>query len=70
MNPIISPKFQRLKWLGPLSQLACIAAIGLERLGNPALDFSVGALIGFSIVGNLAFLIYFGTECRLKSGRS
>ena len=69
MNPINSPNLQRLKWLGPPAQLALIAAIMLGRIENPSFDFSIGALTGFSIVGNLAFLLYFGSEHRLNSRR-
>ena len=42
--------------LGPLSGLAFILSIFLGRLGNPDLDFLSGFLIGFSIVGNLAYI--------------
>lgn len=43
-------------WLGYAAQIALVLGISLERLENPALDFVTGFLIGFSIVGNLAFI--------------
>jgi hypothetical protein len=42
--------------LGPLSGLAFVLSIFLERLQDPNLDFISGFLIGFSIVGNLAYI--------------
>ena len=42
--------------LGPLSALAFILSVFLGRLGNPDLDFLSGFLIGFAIVGNLAYI--------------
>ena len=44
-----------LYWLGAAAQLALALGIILQRLENPSLDFITGFLIGFSIVGNLAF---------------
>jgi len=44
---------QLIRWLGPLAQLALVGAIALGRLENPELDFVIGALTGFSLVGNL-----------------
>ena len=43
-------------WLGYAAQIALVLGIFLGRLENPAFDFVNGVLIGFSIVGNLAFL--------------
>ena len=43
-------------WLGASAQLALVLGIFLQRLENPNLDFATGFLIGFSIVGNLAFI--------------
>ena len=42
--------------LGPLSGLAFILSIFLGRLEDSNLDFISGFLIGFSIVGNLAYI--------------
>jgi hypothetical protein len=42
--------------LGPLSALAFILSVFLGRMQNPDLDFLSGFLIGFSIVGNLAYI--------------
>ncbi len=46
--------------LGLIAQLALIAAIVLGRLDTLNLDFIIGMLYGFSLVGNLAFLIVVG----------
>lgn len=43
-------------WLGAAAQLALVLGIMIQRLDNPDLDFINGFLIGFSIVGNLAFI--------------
>jgi hypothetical protein len=43
-------------WLGYAAQIALVLGISLERLENPTLDFITGFLIGFSIIGNLAFI--------------
>jgi hypothetical protein len=42
--------------LGPLSALAFILSVFLGRLHNPNLDFLSGFLVGFAIVGNLAYI--------------
>ena len=42
--------------LGPLAGLAFILSVFLGRMQNPDLDFLSGFLIGFSIVGNLAYI--------------
>jgi hypothetical protein len=54
----ISPHWRKqlLIALGPLAWLAFLASIVLERLGNPDLDFLIGFLTGFSIVGNLVYI--------------
>ena len=44
-----------ITWLGAAAQIAFVLGIILSRLDNPNLDFLTGFLIGFSIVGNLAF---------------
>ncbi len=43
-------------WLGAAAQVALVLAIMIQRLDNPEWDFINGFLIGFSIVGNLAYL--------------
>ncbi len=45
--------------LGGISQLALVLGIFLGRLDNPhpSLDFISGMLMGFSLVGNLAYLV-------------
>ena len=54
----ISPesRIRLLMALGPLSSLAFILSVILSRLQNPNLDFLSGFLIGFAIVGNMAFV--------------
>ena len=49
-------------WLGYAAQIALAFSILLERLGNPALDFISGLLLGFSLVGNLAFIFAIARE--------
>lgn len=44
-------------YLGGAAQIALVAAILLGRLDQPGLDFIAGALLGFSLVGNLTFLV-------------
>ena len=44
-------------WLGCAAQIALVLGISLEWLNNPTLSFLSGILIGFSLVGNLAFLV-------------
>ena len=44
-------------YLGAAAQLALVLGILLGRIEKPGLDFVTGMLIGFSIVGNLAFLV-------------
>jgi hypothetical protein len=43
--------------LGAAAQLALVLGIFLGRLEIQNLDFLIGMLYGFSIVGNLAFLM-------------
>ena len=47
---------QLLLVLGPLAWLAFVISVFLGRLEYPHLDFLVGFLTGFSIVGNLAYI--------------
>jgi len=49
---------QYFTYLGAAAQLALVLGILLQRLDNPGLDFFVGMLMGFSIVGNLAYLSF------------
>jgi multisubunit Na+/H+ antiporter MnhB subunit len=44
--------------LGAIAQIAFVIAIILSRFENPDLAFFEGMLLGFSIVGNLAYLVY------------
>ncbi len=55
---LVKPKDQArfFTWLGAISQIAFALAILLGRVSNPVLDFWAGALLGFSLVGNLAYL--------------
>jgi hypothetical protein len=43
--------------LGGSAQVALVLAIVLGRLEVPNLDFIIGMLYGFSMVGNLAFIV-------------
>jgi len=54
----LSPETRRkyFTWLGAAAQIALVFGILLQRLEIPALDFFTGMLLGFSIVGNLAFI--------------
>ena len=69
IKPWISSKnrARTLTWLGYAAQIALVLGISLERLENPALDFIQGFLIGFSIVGNLAY-IYISTQYFNENG--
>jgi hypothetical protein len=49
-------RIQILTALGPLAWLALIASTVLGRLDNPSLDFVIGFLVGFTIVGNLVYI--------------
>ena len=51
--------------LGAAAQVALVLAIFLGRLEIPNIDFLVGMLYGFSMVGNLAFLTQVG---RMRKG--
>ena len=43
--------------LGTAAQLALVLGVFLGRMDIPNLDFLIGMLYGFSMTGNLAFLI-------------
>ena len=43
--------------LGACAQFTLVVAIMLGRLDLPNLDFLIGMLYGFSLTGNLAYLI-------------
>jgi hypothetical protein len=58
---------QLLTALGPLAWLAITLSIFLGRMENPDLDFINGFLLGFSIVGNLAYI--YVTTRYLKENR-
>ncbi len=53
-----SPQFFTL--LGAMAQLALVLGIFLGRIvdAHPILNFISGMLVGFSLVGNLAFIIF------------
>ena len=55
---------QLLVALGSLAGLAFILSIFLGRLNNPDLDFITGFLVGFSIVGNLAYIFVVSRNLR------
>ena len=57
-----------IKLLFPLAQLAFVAGILLGRLEISGFDFLIGALMGFSMVGNLAYLVNY-RRTRLSSGK-
>jgi hypothetical protein len=57
-----------LKWLGPAAQLALACALFLERFQDPALDFPIGFLIGFSLIGSLAYLCITAKESTPQIG--
>lgn len=40
------------------AQIAFVLGMVLSRLDWPGMDFLEGLLVGFSLVGNLAYLIY------------
>jgi len=60
-------RMQMLIALGPLAWLALTSSIFLGRMENPNLDFINGFLLGFSIVGNLAYI--YVTTRYLKENR-
>ncbi len=43
--------------LGAFAQFALVLGILIGRLDLPNLDFLIGMLYGFSVAGNLAFLV-------------
>ncbi len=51
-----------LKCLGPAAQLALASVLVLERFQNPAFDFLIGFLTGFSLVGSLVYLYFTARE--------
>jgi len=48
-----------IAYLGGASQAALVTGILLSRIDIPGFDFVEGLLIGFSMVGNLTFIIYY-----------
>ena len=48
--------------LGGAAQIALVIGLVLGQLNVPSTDFVQGMLIGFSIVGNLAFMIIVSRE--------
>jgi hypothetical protein len=53
-------------YLGATAQIAFVTSILLSRLNIPGLDFLEGMLLGFSMVGNLAFLFFVGRNWSMK----
>jgi hypothetical protein len=49
-------RIKRLTLIGRAAQVAFVLSIVLGRLENPSLAFLTGLLMGFSVVGNLAYL--------------
>ena len=52
--------------LGGVAQIALVVSLILGQLEIPGTDFLQGMLIGFSMVGNLAFLVTVSRERNLK----
>lgn len=59
IKPKRTPEERRRSFtiLGAIAQLALVLGILLGRLDLPNLDFLIGMLYGFSMIGNLAFLV-------------
>ena len=55
VKPEVRTKFFTM--LGSIAQLTLVLSIILERLAIPTLDFLSGTLLGFSILGNIAYFI-------------
>jgi hypothetical protein len=45
-------------FLHPAAQLALTSAMILDHFQNPAFDFLIGFLLGFSLVGSLVYLCF------------
>ena len=56
IKPTPEERQKYFRILGGAAQLALVLAILLGRLEIPNLDFIIGMLYGFSMVGNLAFI--------------
>ncbi len=57
---------KKFVYIGGVAQLAFVASILLSRLNIEGFDFLEGMLLGFSMVGNLAFLYIVGRKRREK----
>ena len=57
---------KRITYLGGIAQIALVASIFLSRMDLPGLDFVEGILLGFSLVGNLVFLINYSEHWSKK----
>jgi hypothetical protein len=64
ISPNDRHKFFRI--LLGVAQIALVLGLLLSRLDVEGLDFLEGMLIGFSMVGNLAALVYMGRDRRMK----
>jgi len=53
-----------LVYIGGIAQFAFVVSIMLSRLNIDGLDFLEGLLLGFSIVGNLAYLFFTSRRSR------
>jgi len=60
LKPYISPENRHKVFtsLFAAAQIAFVLGMVLSRLDWPGLDFLEGLLVGFSLVGNLAYLVY------------
>ncbi len=63
-----TPHPRLIRWLGPAAQLALACALVLDRFQGPANDFLIGFLIGFSLVGSLAYLCFSTRESFPQTG--
>lgn len=64
----LEDRVKYFQWMGGCAQLALVLGIVLSKLDNPhpLVNFASGILIGFSMVGNLAF-IYTISRSKLRS---
>ena len=60
------PRDRDFQWLFAAAQLSLFASLLLQWAPGDPLPFLAGMLEGFSLVGNLAYLIYFSTKMKSK----
>jgi hypothetical protein len=58
MNQTEEEREKIFRFIGGISQISLVICFLLGRLDISGLDFLEGMLLGFSIVGNLAYLYY------------